>query len=422
MNETGGWLLRLRATEPQGPPIASPVTVAIARDNLGDGPIGWAGQTARMMAEEIVRQIPEYGGGPAPYETFRRSVEAAVLAALVGLRLDAIPDGSTVPEETVQGNADLVRRGVPLDRVLRGVRLGHALLHRALLDAVDAEPEPVRLAEHHRLSDLLFAYADVHASRMAEEYIAERDRWRSSTEAARRRVVEDVVAARSVTAEAASRTLGYDLTRHHLAFVVNADALETPAEELHRLAVDAARAAGGDGVLTIPAGTAQLWAWTGWPARPEPGAAERALRERLAVPDGLRIAAGPVAHGVEGFRRSHLGALEAKRVMPGGGGPACFADLRVGALLTADTEQARWFAQETLGGLYGADERAAELRETLRVYLACGRSPQVAAGLLHVARNTVTYRVKRAEELLGAPLPGDLLELRMALEIVRTLP
>ncbi|MFG2004357.1 PucR family transcriptional regulator [Spirillospora sp. NPDC048911] len=419
MNDTSGWLLRLRATEPQGPPVASPVTVAIARDSLGDGPIGWAGQTARVMAEEVVRQIPEYGGGPSPFETFRRSVEAAVLAALVGLCHDVTPDGAMVPEETVQGNADLVRRGVPLDRVLRGVRLGHALLHRALIDAVDGEPEPVRLAEHHRVSDLLFAYADVHASRMAEEYIAERDRWRSSTEAARRRVVEDVVAARSVTAEAASRTLGYDLTRHHQAFLVNADALETLAEDLRRLAVEAARAVGGDGVLIIPAGTAELWAWTSWPARP--AETERSLRERLDVPDGLRLVAGPIAHGVAGFRRSHLGALEAER-LAAGARLTCFSDVRVTALLTADQEQARWFAEETLGGLYGTDERARELRETLRVYLACARSPQEAAALLHIARNTVTYRVKRAEELLGKPLSGDLLEVRLALEIARTLP
>ncbi|MBO2455221.1 helix-turn-helix domain-containing protein [Actinomadura barringtoniae] len=147
------------------------------------------------------------------------------------------------------------------------------------------------------------------------------------------------------------------------------------------------------------------------------------IAERLDVPDGLRVAVGPVAQGVPGFRRSHLGALEAQR-LAGGSPLSCFADVRVASLLTADAEQARWFAEETLGGLSGlagADDRVAELRETLRVYLACGRSPQVAAGLLHVARNTVTYRVKRAEELLGRPLSGDLLELRLALEIVRTL-
>ena len=414
----GEWLLRLRPAGEAGAPLASPVTVAVARDALGDGPIGWAQETARAMAEEIVRQVPEYGGGPGPFETFRRSVEAAVLAALVGLLTGVTPEPAQVPEESVEGNSDLVRRGVPLDRVLRGVRLGHALLHRALMEAIDREPEPVRSAENHRVSELLFVYADVHASRMAEEYIAERDRWQSSTEAARRRVAEDVIAGRTVAAGAAGRTLGYDLGRHHLALLVKADDLETPMATLHRLAVEAARAAGGEGVLTIPAGTAELWAWTGWPAPPA-APPEPLIAERLDVPDGLRAAVGPVAQGVPGFRRSHLGALEAQRLADG---PlSCFADVRVGSLLTADSERARWFAEETLGGLAGTDDRVAELRETLRVYLACGRSPQVAAGLLHVARNTVTYRVKRAEELLGRPLSGDLLELRLALEIVRTL-
>ncbi|MFJ5534746.1 helix-turn-helix domain-containing protein [Streptomyces sp. NPDC093261] len=62
--------------------------------------------------------------------------------------------------------------------------------------------------------------------------------------------------------------------------------------------------------------------------------------------------------------------------------------------------------------------RLHELRETLRVYLAEERSLRTAAELLHVARNTVTYRVERAEELLPTTTTaGSSLELRAALEI-----
>lgn len=45
-----------------------------------------------------------------------------------------------------------------------------------------------------------------------------------------------------------------------------------------------------------------------------------------------------------------------------------------------------------------------------------------AAERLHVARNTITYRVKRAEELLpAATTAGHSLELRLALEIAQHL-
>ncbi|MEO3797532.1 helix-turn-helix domain-containing protein [Nonomuraea sp. B10E15] len=406
------WLPGLRAQGGGHAAAASSATLALARQTLGDGPTGWAVETAVWMTQQVIEQVPAYGGGRTPFETLRRSVESSVLAALSGLFLDARPSPELVPVEAVEGNADLVHRGVPLDLVLRGVRIGHACLHQRLMDAIDAEPEPVRVTESHRVSELLFSYADVHASRMAEEYIAERNRWQASTEAARYRIVDDIVAGRRIDQKTAQRTLGYELARHHVAFVVVADELDTPAEMLRRFAGEVARAMDGQGVLTVQAGPSDVWAWTGRLSGSAPEAG-------VEVPVGLRLAVGPVAYGVAGFRRSHVGAREAQGFL--GETRLCrHADIRVRSLLASSEERARWFAEEMLGGLAGGDARRAELRETLRVYLAAGRSPRRAGEVLHVSRNTVGYRIKRAEELLGHPLPDDLLELRLALEIVRT--
>ncbi|GAA4088945.1 PucR family transcriptional regulator [Nonomuraea soli] len=419
------WLLGLR---PQGggPGSAVPAaTQALAREILGHGPAGWAVETAEWMTHEVIRQVPAYGGGRTQFETLRRSVEATVLAALGGLLRDARPTPEQVPMEAVEGNAELVRRGVPLDLVLRGVRIGHACLHQRLMDAIDAEPEPVRLPESHRVSELLFSYADAHASRMAEEYIAERDRWQASTEAARRRIVDDILGGRRIDQGSATRTLGYDITRHHLAFIVAADELDTPAEVLRRFASEVGRAVGGQGVLTVQAGPSDVWAWTATTAEAPavPSAEARQAQARtVEVPAGLRLALGPPAAGVAGFRRSHLGAREAQGFLGGDVRLRRHADIRVRSLLAADAERSRWFVEETLGALLEDGGRTAELRETLRTYLAAGRSPQRAAELLHVSRNTVTYRIKRAEELLGRPLSGDLLDVRLALEITRSEP
>ncbi|MFI0353205.1 PucR family transcriptional regulator [Actinomadura sp. 9N407] len=416
------WLLRLRGEKsPNLRPACAAPTVAGAVEWVGSGPVDWAVQVARAMTAEIIERVPEHGGGPAPFETLRRSVEATVLVALCGLHADRRPDPDLVAPEAVEGNHELARRGVPLDRVLRGVRIGHARLHRELMAAIESEPEPIRAAETNRVTELLFDYADMQASRLAEDYIAERDRWRSGTETARRRIVEDILAGRRVDQETATRVLGYDLAHHHLAFVVWAPSPDTPAEDLHRYAAEFARTAGADRLLTVPSGPSRLWAWAGWATGP-PADVIAGRRARFEPPPELRVAVGPSAAGLAGFRRSHLGAGEAERIRRRSGGERLcdYADIRVASLVTADAEHGHWFVQEVLGALGAPDDRTRELRETLRVYLAEGRSPQRAAERLHVNRNTVTYRIKRAQELLGRPV-GAGLEIWLALEAARIL-
>jgi len=102
-------------------------------------------------------------------------------------------------------------------------------------------------------------------------------------------------------------------------------------------------------------------------------------KSRLTPPPGVRASMGPVAAGVTGFQRSHLGAQAAARVAAttgelGNSWYFNYADLAVVSLATCDPQQARWFVEETLGALGQPGPRRAELRETLRVYLAFGRS------------------------------------------------
>ncbi|MEU9730311.1 helix-turn-helix domain-containing protein [Streptomyces sp. NPDC048002] len=415
------WLLRLAPSAVPPEPACPPETLALAERPLGPGPVGWGVEVARDMAAHIVRQVPEHGT-PGAYPQFRRAVEATVLTALRGLVTEPEPTASLVAPEAVAWNAELARREIPLEQVLRGVRLGHAHLHARLMAALDREPAHIRAREVRRISELLFVYADVQASTLAEEYVAERDRWRRSTEAARRRTVEDLLAGRLIGGAVAARTLGYELARHHTAFIVTSPSPDTSADALRRLAADLCRAAGGENLLAVTADPTELWAWACWPAEP--------AREALAalpalVPERrpLRAAIGPVAYGVEGFRSSHRCAREAERVarLRGSGWLCDYTEVSAAALLTSDTEHARWFAARVLGALGADDPRTRELRETLRVYLAEGRSPQGAAERLFVARNTVTYRVRRAVQVWGRPLGADALELRMALEIARLL-
>jgi DNA-binding PucR family transcriptional regulator len=74
---------------------------------------------------------------------------------------------------------------------------------------------------------------------------------------------------------------------------------------------------------------------------------------------------------------------------------------------------------DTLGALAGEGEQVARLRETLRVFLGCGGSYTAAAGQLSMHKNSVQYRVHKAEELLGRPVADNRLDVELALSLCR---
>lgn len=421
---TGQWLPWLRP-DPDRPieSVVSAAELAAARTELGPAPVEWALQTADAIAEDVLRKVPEHGGSPAAVTTLRRVAQSTVLTGLRLMASDLKEPVSTLSEDALEGCREFARRGIPLELILRGVRLGHAQLVHGMALAVEAHVEAdQRMAEMRPIEELLFTYVDAHSSVMAEEYIAERDRWRGSDEAARRAVIDELLAGRPVDQEAAARRLRYDLSRTHVAAVLWGDDTATAApaaERLYHAASSMARALEASRTLIIPAHGNSVWAWfavTGESAEHP----VRHLRSSLPEPTGVRAALGPAAPGPRGMRRSHLGALQAQRMaIHSTDSWLCdYQDIRLAALVTADSENARWFVQEVLGPLASEGARLRELRETLRIYLAEERSLRTAAERLHIARNTVTYRVKRAEELLPAPTAaGGSLELRVALEI-----
>jgi DNA-binding PucR family transcriptional regulator len=68
-----------------------------------------------------------------------------------------------------------------------------------------------------------------------------------------------------------------------------------------------------------------------------------------------------------------------------------------------------------LASLAGDDQAIARLRETLRVLLEANGSYREAAARMHVHKNTVLYRVRKAEELLGRPVTDGRLAVEVAL-------
>ena len=141
---------------------------------------------------------------------------------------------------------------------------------------------------------------------------------------------------------------------------------------------------------------------------------------------GFRAAVGCIGSGLDGFRSTHRQAVEAARVAQLSrdtekDAVVPFDQVNLLALLTTDVSGVREFIRHELGALAEEGLRFRTLRDTVLIYLECRRSLSAAAERLYVARNTVTYRLRRAEELIGHNLDTRDWEVRTALKAAAVL-
>ncbi|MFF2027555.1 PucR family transcriptional regulator, partial [Streptomyces sp. NPDC058171] len=321
----------------------------------------------------------------------------------------------TPPFLNADGNryiADLIQRRVPLARLLTQIRQGHAYIADQLMDACrDLLPAHEHAEELQRISRVLFEYVEGLVTEVEPAFAAAEKDWGASVYAARAKALEHLLQGDETELDDAGRRLSYDIAhRYHVGIAVYN---ETP-DESDALLVEAARhvlaVLGATQTLIVPRGLMTLWAWGNSSAR---------LDVRLLQGfSGLRILVGRLGYGPAGFRRSHEQALEAHRIAQRRrtSGPSIFLfdDISLLSLLLKNPEEAAEFAAFELGDLMKDDPKTADLRLTLRTYLE-NHSPNTTATKLHIARNTVTYRLRRASEILGRPLEERQLETWTAL-------
>jgi DNA-binding PucR family transcriptional regulator len=186
---------------------------------------------------------------------------------------------------------------------------------------------------------------------------------------------------------------------------------------LENTAAALADLSGAPRYLSIVASASTLWLWL--PIGTEPELA----RLELVVPEtsDVRIAMGSRGVGIEGFRRSHLDALTAQRMLARLESKArrvSFDRVRLVSLVTADREGAEHFIRGTLGELASAD---ADLRATVEIFLDEGCNASRAADRLSVHRNTLLRRLAAADTLLPRPLQDNRVHVGVALEVLRWL-
>ena len=171
-------------------------------------------------------------------------------------------------------------------------------------------------------------------------------------------------------------------------------------------------------VLVVATGPAEMSAWIGTSAEPDVSRLfelDTELRTRQ-----CRLTVGGPASGLEGFRRSHREARWADRAARQQASPTpvtLHADVAAIALVT-DPVQARAFIGAELGGLAADDDEARRLRRTVAVFCEAGFNITRAAELLNTHKNTVNYRLRKAEQRRGVPLSVHRMELELALRLI----
>src|SRR6266700_1411207 len=91
------------------------------------------------------------------------------------------------------------------------------------------------------------------------------------------------------------------------------------------------------------------------------------------------------------------------------------------AMMLGSADLLRAWVLATLAGLAADDEHQARLRETLLVFLQTGGSYKATAMRLMLHKNTVQYRIRKAEESLGRPVGGNRHDVELALQASRWL-
>lgn len=406
--------VRSAGTDPCGRELQVALSALVARRD----------EIAASINEAILLEVPVFASTPELIEGSGLSTVACIDEFLTMIECDGDPTAVTPPAISLRFARDLVHLDVPFTMLLRKYRVGQAAFSRHMLDQLGAQIDDRALFEEavRRSNDLLFTFVDTVADSIVEEYLRERGRWHRSAAAAQAETVAAILDGRLDDPELASRRLGHRVGCRQLAYVVWGDE-ELGGTVIEDVAREFGRALGCERALVLPAtgGAASCWIAADRPF--ELDAILSSLPFAPARAAGVRIAVGEPGLGLEGFRDSCQEARRARHVAllvrRPSGSVTRYGQVALSSLLLHDVEGARRFVSGELGELAGDDDGARRVAATLRVYLEEDSSPVRASRRLGIHPNTVAYRVRRAEAMLGHPVTSRPLELQVALALMK---
>jgi DNA-binding PucR family transcriptional regulator len=372
--------------------------------------------------QAIVREMPELEEDKPLLALLTSSVDSNVDTCLQIMQHRIDLSAVQAPAAAVEYARRLAQHGTPLTTLLRAYRLGHARFSDWLLRelARHADDAQVISAATLSISRIVAAYSDQTSEEIVAAYTQEREHWLRNQNAARAARVRRLLAGDRSDVRAAEAALGYRLRQYHVGMVCWIDGAAGAADELTRLeravgqvAVQAACA--GEPVF-LPRDESSAWAWLPLGIRDRFDSAEAST---AGVSADVRFAFGDPARGAGGFCLTYLQAMAAEAVaLAAGSRPrrvVTFAEVAPVAMMLGSGDLLRPWVRSTLAGLASDDEHHARLRETLLVFLRSGSSYKATAERLVLHKNTVQYRIRKAEESLGHAVADNRQDVELAL-------
>lgn len=372
------------------------------------------------MTSMFVDVIPEFRHDDAVRRLMVASTSSNLTAIVDMLALSISLDDITVPPAAAEYARRFAQHGLSLDALLRAYRLGEHMFVQWAMTALRRRELSTdeALATTSRIALLANSYIDQVIEGIIDIYEDERRRWDARSDAARAAQVRAVLDTDGLDLASAEKMLSTSLRGWHLAAVIwtQPGSADPDASQLRAGAAMLA-AATGRAPLTISADERTYWAWISSTGKPVLDL--HPLESELPKHPALRIAIGDPSPGLDGFRQTFRDAQRARTVAVTGAeaNRALILHSRValaGLLVDHLTDVKAW-ARRVLGDLMRDDDATVRLRETVQVFLDAGGSFTDAAARMHVHKNTVHYRVRKAEEVLGHPLTENRLDVEVAL-------
>jgi len=410
------WRMTQVATDAQAawwPGIMADVAAAVARRSAA---------VSGDVYGVILREVPQLRDDTPVLALLASSVGSNVDTCLQIMQHRIDLAAVRAPAAATEYARRLAQRGTPLTALLRAYRLGHARFSDWVLRELAQQAGDAYLISAAALgmSGIVAGYIDQVSEEMVAAYTRERENWLLNRSATRGTRIRHLLSGEPVDVAAAEAALGYRLCQYHVGLVCWAGDAAGNADEITRLehAVSrvAAQAGGHGDPVFLPRDESTGWAWLPLGSRDtfDPAAADRAVLDA-----GIHAAFGNAAKGPAGFRLTHQQALAAQAVALAAGTPApgavTFGQVAPVAMMLGSTDLLRAWVLSTLAGLADDDEHQARLRGTMLVFLQSGGSYKATAEQLMLHKNTVQYRIRRAEESLGRPVGENRHDVELAL-------
>jgi DNA-binding PucR family transcriptional regulator len=372
--------------------------------------------------EVILREIPELHDDKAVLALLTSSVHSNVGTCLQIMQHQIDLSAVQAPAASLEYARRRAQRGTPLPALLRAYRIGHTCFSDWLFKELARQADDAQMitAATLSMSRIVAGYVDQTSEEIVAAYTRERENWLRNRSAARAARIRDLLSGARIDVSATEATLGYRLRQYHLGVVCwagdTAAAVDNITRLEHAIGHVAAQAACGGEPVFLPRDVSSAWAWLPLGIRDR---FDAAAASTAGLDGDLYFAFGDAAKGPAGFRLTHQQAIAAQAVALAAGPPppraVAFSEVAPVAMMLGSPGLLRAWVLATLAGLAGDDEHHARLRETLLVFLQTGGSYKATAERLVLHKNTVQYRIRKAEESLGRPVGENRHDVELAL-------